>query len=728
MKEHNYFTEARVKILNQQMYVAMPLTVISLTLMCVLTTSHASITFTLPDEIPPEEWFNIFPKVNNISIDQNTYLTILESNSEDPISASRYISNGYLQINGTPGTEFNLTIQTVDGKYNSSTQLGKLGNCRLGLNSNNGTCVCSDDVKEKKLAGIGCSLFGPYAYRVSGYWVGCTDNKLLSGFCPKGYCNFELLSNSLYQGIPRTCQALQNDSLCAPHRTGQLCGECSEGYTTFYHTENYVCKECTYGRLGLLIYLVGEVIPLILFLVVIFLVKLKLTSGLMQSLLLFVQTVTIIDHINIPSAVESRSLQIPRSIYMHVISFLSMHFIWPDKVSFCLWNGATVLDNLVFHYVTTLFSILFIALVVLNYRYSQTKLVNLSFVCHGRARSWLKTLVNLVCHGRIMTWLKKHTVPKTTLVHSISTFLILFYTQCTVTSFQILSHLSVSREEKDTLSVVRWKGNVVLFHKDHLPYAIPAVLMILCFSIPPPLLLIAYPLLWNIKAKLRRTAVMDNDKTAWPIRKFLPLIDSFQGIFRDKCRMFAGLLFLWRLILASIFAFTSVNTIALFFFLSVHAVTRPYKESLYNKIDLLMLANLCIINALSWYIIAEAHNVLISEADRGRVTSSASSFKLFLLYLPLIYLLGIMIIRILKKCGITKEHIPCMSYVDPTAPEPDADNSTSKAEQKWRVSSYIDDFFKRAAEPNITPLRHTQSVVEIELHAQDTAHETMNTQ
>ena len=721
-----------MKILNQPMYVAMPLTVISLTLMCVLTTSHASITFTLPDEIPPEEWFNIFPKVNNISIDQNTYLTILESNSEDPISASRYISNGYLQINGTPGTEFNLTIQTVDGKYNSSTQLGKLGNCHLGLNSNNGTCVCSDDVNEKELAGIGCSLFGPYTYRVRGYWVGCIDNKLLSGFCPKGYCNFELL---IYQGIPRTCQALENDSLCAPHRTGQLCGECSEGYTAFYHTENYVCRECTYGRLGLLIYLVGEVIPLILFLVVIFLVKLKLTSGLMQSLLLFVQTVTIIDHINIPSAVESRSLQIPRSIYMHVISFLSMHFIWPDKVSFCLWNGATVLDNLAFHYVTTMFGILFIALVVLNYRYSQTKLVN-SFVCQGRARNWLKTLVNLVCHGRVMTWLKKHTVPKTTLVHSISTFLILFYTQCTVTSFQILSSISLSREEsKDTLSVVRWKGNVVLFHKDHLPYAIPAVLMILCFSIPPPLLLVAYPLLWNIKAKLRRTAVMDNDKTVWPIRKFLPLIDSFQGVFRDKCRMFAGLLFLWRLILTSIFAFTSdyttyflLNTIALFFFLSVHAVTRPYKESLYNKIDLLMLANLCIINALSWYIIAEANNVFISEADRGRVTSSASSFKLFLLYLPLIYLLGIMIVKILKKCGITKEHIPCMSYVDPTAPEPDADNSTSKAEQKWRVNTYIDDLFERAAEPNSTPLRHTQSVVEIELHAQDTGQETMNTQ
>ena len=707
----------------------MPLTVVSLALVCVLTTSHASITFTLPDEIPPEEWFNIFPMVNNISIDQITsviYLTILESNSEDPISASRCISNGYLQINGTPGTEFNLTIQTVDGKYNSSTQLGKLGNCRLGLTSNNGTCVCSDDVKEKKLAGIGCGLYGPYALHRRGSWVGCTDNKLLSGFCPKGYCDFELLfSNSFYRKIPRTCQALESDSLCAPHRTGQLCGECSEGYTAFYHTENYVCRECTYGRWGLLIYLVGEVIPLILFLVVIFLVKLKLTSGLMQSLLLFVQTVTIFDRINIPSAVDSRSLRIPRSIYMHVISFLSMHFIWPDKVSFCLWNGATVLDNLAFHYVTTMFSILFIGLVVLNYRYSETKLVN-SFVCRGRARSWLKTLV---CHGRVMTWLEKHAVPKTTLVHCISTFLILFYTQCTVTSFQILSYLSLSRQEsKDTLSVVRWKGNVVFFHKDHLPYAIPAVLIILCFSIPPPLLLIAYPLLWNIKAKLRRTAVMDNDKTVWPIRKFLPLIDSFQGVFRDKCRMFAGLLFLWRLILVSIFTFTSdystyflLNTIALFFFLSVHAVVRPYKESLYNKVDLLMLANLCIINALSWYIIAEANKFLVSEADKGRVTSPASSFKLFLLYLPLFYLLGIMIIRILKKCGITKERIPCMSYVDPTAPEPDADNSTTKAEQKWRVSSYIDDFFKRAAKPNSTPLCHTQSVVEIELHAQDTS-------
>ena len=98
----------------------------------------------------------------------------------------------------------------MDGKYNSSTQLRKLSSCRLGLISNNGTCVCSDDVKEKKLAGIGCSKHGPYAYHRGGYWVGCTDNKLLSGFCPKGYCDFdsELFSNSFYRKIPRTCQAL----------------------------------------------------------------------------------------------------------------------------------------------------------------------------------------------------------------------------------------------------------------------------------------------------------------------------------------------------------------------------------------------------------------------------------------------------------------------------------------------------------------------------------------
>ena len=143
------------------------------------------------------------------------------------------------------------------------------------------------------------------------------------------------------------------------------------------------------------------------------------------------------------------------------------------------------------------------------------------------------------------------------------------------------------------------------FGRDHLLYAIPAVLVLLVLSIPPPLLLLSYPLLWKIKAKLRHNVGSENDTTVWPIRKVLPLIDSFQGVFRDSRHMFAGLLFLWRLIFSAIFAFSSTLTefyllmeISAIFFLTIHAIAKPYQQQL---IDVAMFANLAIINALSWY-------------------------------------------------------------------------------------------------------------------------------
>ena len=118
-------------------------------------------------------------------------------------------------------------------------------------------------------------------------------------------------------------------------------------------------------------------------------------------------------------------------------------------------------------------------------------------------------------------------------VHGISTFLILSYTHYTITTFQILSRLPIyEKGGKVHHYAVRVQGDVAYMKSDHIPYAIPAIFVLIGLSIPPPLLLISYPLLWKIKAKFRRYRKTENDITIWPIRKLLPLIDSFQEFLR----------------------------------------------------------------------------------------------------------------------------------------------------------------------------------------------------
>ena len=78
-----------------------------------------------------------------------------------------------------------------------------------------------------------------------------------------------------------------------------------------------------YGAVGLLIYIIAELIPLILLFTVIMVMKLKMTSGLMQSLLLFAQTITLINRV--PSVLSlSQTSQIFVRIHTFLFGFLSL--------------------------------------------------------------------------------------------------------------------------------------------------------------------------------------------------------------------------------------------------------------------------------------------------------------------------------------------------------------------------------------------------------------------
>ena len=168
------------------------------------------------------------------------------------------------------------------------------------------------------------------------------------------------------------------------------------------------------------------------------------------------------------------------------------------------------------------------------------------------------------------------------------------YSQYTFSFLLSLAKYHVYGKGGITERSVAWaQGDMEYFGPDHLPYAIPALFILVFFSLPPPLLLISYPLLWKVRAKLRFSAEDRNEKPFWVIRKLLPFIDSFQGPFRDNCRYFAGLFFVWRLILCAVFVSSTTNPNEAYFrievtfliIFTVHTLVRPYKRRLHNIID-----------------------------------------------------------------------------------------------------------------------------------------------
>ena len=669
-----------------------------------ISTSTAVISFTLPKDIAPGERVNLhLMTLDDFNQTVSSVLQIaLTVGSGGQARTNPFIpDDGHLQVWGRPGTEFNLTLYVQYFRHASLTRSGLLGDCPLGLTLQGEECVCSVSIPGKRLVGVvECDMSNFQAHIQIGFWIGCTPaNKVITGYCPLGYCNYNNISAN-HQSVPRACNALDEPSvLCVEQRRGVLCGECEDGYSVYFHSDNFGCGECPNGAVGLVYYVLAELFPLVILFVVIMVVKVKMTSGLMQSLLLFGQTVTF-TNISLSPTLQSQTGQTLVRIHTFLLGFLNLDFFRLDELSFCLWSGATVLDNLTFRYVTTLFALLLLVVFVFIVKHSSSAPVRAL-----SERFKLAGKLKRSTGGQIQFFNRA-------IVHGISAFLILSYTQYTSVSIQILSHLPLYGEGGINVgSVVRLQGSVESFGPDHIPYAIPALLVLTFLSLPPPLLLISYPLLWNIKAKLRQNKDNQEDKTPWLIRKLLPLIDSFQGVFRDNRRMFAGLLFLWRVMLAATFA--SAPNLTSFFFITeaillaiftIHVLARPYKRQLYNYIDTVMVANLAVINLLSWYI-----SIITSEG--GGLVVVAVAIKLVLMYAPLIVVVIFSIIYILRRCGVTSDDLRCR-----TIQEGDDVVSSHTSSKRCTVSATADeDLFSRAAEHNTSSYILTSSETGFEL-------------
>ena len=88
--------------------------------------------------------------------------------------------------------------------------------------------------------------------------------------------------------------------------------------------------------------------------------------------------------------------------------------------------------------------------------------------------------------------------------------------------------------------------------------------------------------------------------------KLKPFLDSFQGCFKDNCRCFAGLFFLYRILILlpmtyseSIDMYYINANIFLFLVLLVHSMIHPFENKWHNYLDLFLLTNLVLFNMLT---------------------------------------------------------------------------------------------------------------------------------
>ena len=468
------------------------------------------------------------------------------------------------------------------------------------------------------------------AYRIRGYWVGYEKDKniseksLYTGNCPYDFC---LYNDSL---LPDVANAEElNQVVCTATRTGTLCGQCREEYSVFYHSLYFSCKKNRYCKFGWLFYILSELVPVTTIFLVIVIFNVNFTSGSMNGFIFYSQVVVLLQ------ITAGNSIPFPPAIQnmIKILQFLYQNFNLStfvlDQMSFCLFDGATALDIIAFDYITLIYSfLLLIGIVLLINKLSLRQCCKPLRKCTG-TQWW--TLQGSIIHG-------------------LTGFLVLSYGKCIQTSLSLIILTSIKgMGGKHEKYVVYFNGEIDWLDNRHLPYAIPAIIMLIVF-LSLPLLLLMYPAHHKILSTLKMSDTKYARKLCNYVEKLRPFLDSFQGSFKDEFRFFSGLYFLYRCLFNLNIIFRNFQEIYFFFsvqlllMLLLHTICQPYKKRLHNIVDTLLFLNLAMINVLSLYNFSS----MKSEVKSSSSLAGLGMVQVTLIALPFLVIVVVSIWRLLK--------------------------------------------------------------------------------
>lgn len=181
---------------------------------------------------------------------------------------------------------------------------------------------------------------------------------------------------------------------------------------------------------------------------------------------------------------------------------------------------------------------------------------------------------------------------KSSVIHGLSAFLVMVYTQCTKISFKLLdSTVIYAQGHVHTRTVVTYQGNLQYLKPEHLPYAIPAIMCIIVVVTIPVVILTLYPSCFKVISflKLEETKIISWMILKVPLAILKPFADSFQSCFKDNMRFFAGLYFAYRVVILIGLLVPSHLTqsymlleLILVSILVIHAIAQPYNNRRYN--------------------------------------------------------------------------------------------------------------------------------------------------
>ena len=397
-----------------------------------------------------------------------------------------------------------------------------------------------------------------------------------------GACMYTCKAVMGYYPLPCHVSQLENFTCADLHRHGKLCGQCEDGYAIPVYSYDLACVKCENYAYNWLKYVAVAYLPLTLFYILVTLFSISFTSPLLIALVMSSQvTGNPVQAQIFLSLMKSRVSVIEPKFLTVLLSFLSLGNLDFFRLyySFCLHPDASAMTIMALDYATTVYPVILIGVT-----YVMVQLYDHNF----KLLVWPWKLLSVILKPMRRCW-----NVKTSLVDVFASFIYLSSTRLLVTSVNFLNPIRTFTYQQGpdghmkltTAYYLLNSPSVEYFQKDHIPFAVMAILLLLLFFVLPMILLFVYPFT-RCQQTLNKIGL--NSLT---LRTF---VEVFQGPFKDGTnntrdyRSFSGCILLVPLILYLTFSLTQssmyypVASVWILIYLTLHLVFRPYKHSLHN--------------------------------------------------------------------------------------------------------------------------------------------------
>ena len=319
---------------------------------------------------------------------------------------------------------------------------------------------------------------------------------------------------------------------CRSHRSGTACGSCEEGYTlSFDSAECISVNKCTAGQTTLIVTL--TVFYWFIVIVAVFIIMYyQVGIGYFYVVTYYYSVVDIL---------LSQHTDLSNSLYIMVTIMSSIAKVTPQFLGhLCLLENMSGIDQQFIHYVHPL--AVSVILIIICWLARNSKRLS-DFISKG--------VIRVICF-----------------------LLLLSYTSLATTSLLLMRSLTFVHVNNVYTYL---SPNIQYFYGRHLAYGIIAIIFTLLIVIGLPLLLLLEPFL--------------NGKINFV--KIKPLLDQFQGCYKDKYRWFAAYYMICRLIIISILIVNLSDTFISRYLLItataimalIHLLVRPYVNNILNMSD-----------------------------------------------------------------------------------------------------------------------------------------------